>query len=193
MKKTITRYIIPILAVFALAGIDQLVKLWTILNIELHQSIVIWDGVFELSHIRNEGMAWGMLQNQQILFITLTPLALLLFGYFYCRTPFRKRFIPIRIAEVLIAGGAIGNLIDRIWRGDVLFKGNVVDMFYFKLIDFPVFNVADSYITIACVMLVVLVLFFYKDDEFNLMFGLGRRAKEPAVTPTKESDDAENN
>ena len=74
-----------------------------------------------------------------------------------------------------------------------MFKGNVVDMFYFKLIDFPVFNVADSYITIACVMLVVLVLFFYKDDEFNLMFGLGRRAKEPAATPTKESDDAENN
>ncbi|MBR4965718.1 MAG: signal peptidase II, partial [Lachnospiraceae bacterium] len=120
--------------------------------------------------------------------------ALFAFAYFYFRTPFTKRFVPIRIAELLLAGGAIGNLIDRMFRGEALFKGNVVDMFYIKLIDFPVFNVADSYITIACVLLVVLVLFYYKDDEFNQMFGLPRKStKETDLTNGKEeNEDAEN-
>ncbi len=194
MKKIFMRYILPLLAIFALAGFDQLVKFWTIENIELHEHIAIWEGVFELTHIRNEGMAWGLLQNQQILFIALTPVALFVFAYFYFRAPFTKRFIPIRIAELLLAGGAIGNLVDRIFRGEVLFKGNVVDMFYVKLINFPVFNVADSYITIACVLLVVLVLFYYKDDEFNQMFGLPKKSvKEKSLTAEKEEkEDAEN-
>lgn len=189
MKKILTNYVLPVVAVALLAGIDQLVKFWTVKNIELYNNIVIWDGVFELTHIRNEGMAWGLLQNQQILFITLTPIALFVFAFFYCRTPFRKRFIPIRIAEILLAGGAIGNLIDRIWRGEELFKGNVVDMFYFKLIDFPVFNVADSYITIACVLLVVLVLFVYRDEEFNLMFGLRRKAEKQIAEKPAEVEE----
>ncbi len=194
MKKILMCYLLPVMAVLALAGIDQLVKFWTIENIELYHNIVIWDGVFELTHIRNEGMAWGLLQNQQLLFIILTPIALFVFGFFYCRTPFTKRFIPIRITEILIAGGALGNLIDRMFRGKELFKGNVVDMFYFKLIDFPVFNVADSYITIACVLLVALVVFYYNDDEFNLMFGLFKKKKtmvstEPVETEVKENDE----
>ena len=194
MKKILMRYILPLLSIILLAGFDQLVKFWTIKYIELYDKIVIWEGVFELTHIRNEGMAWGLLQNQQILFIVLTPVALFAFAYFYFRTPFTKRFVPIRIAELLLAGGAIGNLIDRMFRGEALFKGNVVDMFYIKLIDFPVFNVADSYITIACVLLVVLVLFYYKDDEFNQMFGLPRKStKETDLTNGKEEkEDAEN-
>lgn len=194
MKKIVMKYILPLIAILALAGFDQLVKFWTIKYIELHDKIVIWEGVFELTHIRNEGMAWGLLQNQQILFIALTPVALLAFAYFYFRTPFTGRFIPIRIAELLLAGGAIGNLVDRMFRGEALFKGNVVDMFYVKLIDFPVFNVADSYITIACVLLVVLVLFYYKDDEFNQMFGLPKKSvKEKPLTEEKEEkEDAEN-
>ena len=188
------RYILPLLAILALAGFDQLLKFWTIENIELHEHIVIWEGVFELTHIRNEGMAWGLLQNQQILFIALTPVALLVFAYFYFRAPFTKRFIPIRIAELLLAGGAIGNLIDRIFRGEVLFKGNVVDMFYVKLINFPVFNVADSYITIACFLLVFLVVFIYNDEEFNRMFGLfKKKVKEKSLTEKKEEkENAEN-
>lgn len=193
MKKITMKYILPLLSIILLAGFDQLVKFWTIKNIELHDRIVIWDGVFELTHIRNEGMAWGLLQNQQILFIVLTPIALLVFAYFFYKAPFTKRFMPIHIAELLLAGGAIGNLIDRMFRGEALFKGNVVDMFYVKLINFPVFNVADSYITIACVMLVVFVLFYYKEDEFNLMFPLPFAKKKEQVAEGRETnEDAEN-
>lgn len=187
MKQVLCRYVLPLLAVLGLAGIDQWVKYLTIKHIDFSESIVIWDGVFELVHVRNEGMAWGLLQNQQLLFILLTPIVLLVFGYFYMRTPFTKRFIPIRIMEVLLMGGAIGNLIDRIFRGEELFHGNVVDMLYFSLIDFPVFNVADSFITIACVLLVVLVVFVYKEDEFNSMFPIFKGKKKDSKKDSEET------
>lgn len=192
MKKNLLYFVLPVLAVLALAGMDQLVKMWVIENIELYDSIIIWDGVFELTHIHNEGMAWGLFQNKQVFFIILTPIALLLFGYFYCRTPFTRRFIPIRIAEVMLAGGAIGNLIDRVFRGEELFHGKVIDMFYVSAIRFPVFNVADCYITVACVILIALVLFYYKDSEFNEMFGFKKIVKEtdvPAEVQTEENDE----
>ena len=60
--------------------------------------------------------------------------------------------------------GAIGNLIDRICQN------YVVDFFYFKLIDFPIFNVADIYVTVAAIMFIVLCLFYYKEEDFELLF-----------------------
>ena len=62
--------------------------------------------------------------------------------------------------------GAIGNLIDRI------VNGYVVDFLYFKLIDFPVFNVADCYVTIACALLIIFCVFVINDKEFNAIFSL---------------------
>ena len=69
MKKNLLYFVLPVLAVLALAGMDQLVKMWVIENIELYDSIIIWDGVFELTHIHNEGMAWGLFQNKQVFFM----------------------------------------------------------------------------------------------------------------------------
>ena len=66
----------------------------------------------------------------------------------------------------LLIAGAIGNLIDRI------VNGYVVDFLYFKLIDFPVFNVADCYVTIACALLIIFCVFVINDKEFNAIFSL---------------------
>ena len=63
-----------------------------------------------------------------------------------------------------IAAGAAGNLIDRVSQG------YVVDFLYFKLIDFPIFNVADCYVTVATAILMVLFLWYYKDEEFEMLF-----------------------
>ena len=60
--------------------------------------------------------------------------------------------------------GAFGNLIDRV------FRGYVVDFFYFKWIDFPVFNVADIYVTLSAIALIIVVLFYYKEEDFSLIF-----------------------
>ena len=62
---------------------------------------------------------------------------------------------------VVLLSGAVGNMVDRV------FRGYVIDFFYFKLINYPVFNVADCYVVIAAVVAVILVLFVYQDDDFG--------------------------
>ena len=75
-----------------------------------------------------------------------------------------KKLLPLRICAVFIFSGAIGNFIDR------LKLGYVVDFFYFKLIDFPVFNVADIYVTVAAFAMIILGLFYYKEEDYNKIF-----------------------
>ena len=73
--------------------------------------------------------------------------------------PVNKRFLILRILILLIAAGAVGNFIDRIRQG------YVVDFFYFKLINFPIFNVADIYVSVGMVILALLIFFYYKDED----------------------------
>ena len=75
-----------------------------------------------------------------------------------------RKYLPLRICAVLIVGGAFGNCIDRIRLN------YVVDFFYFKLIDFPIFNVADIYVTVAAFLLVILILVYYKEEDLERIF-----------------------
>ena len=144
MKKVFLRYILPVLGVIAVVLLDQWTKYLTVTKIA-DERIVLWENVFELVYVKNNGMAWGMFQNMQWLFVVITPIVLGLITWFYLKMPYEKKFIPMRVLTVMLTGGAIGNLLDRMFRGEFC-KGHVVDMFYFKAIDFPVFNVADSLI-----------------------------------------------
>lgn len=170
MKKVIMCYILPFLAVLGIVGLDQWVKQWTVANLSVGERIPLIEGVFEYTFVKNEGMAWGLFQNMQWLFVVVTPIVLGIMLYFYIVVPKEKRYIPALAAEIMLFGGAIGNLLDRMFRGEQFSQGYVVDMFYVKLIDFPVFNVADCFISISFIMLVILVLFIYKEDDFDKMF-----------------------
>ena len=75
-----------------------------------------------------------------------------------------KKFLPLRICAVLIMAGAYGNCIDRIRYG------YVVDFFYFKLIDFPIFNVADIYVTVSVAAVIILLFFYYKEEDLDRVF-----------------------
>ena len=68
--------------------------------------------------------------------------------------------MPLRLCLVFLSAGALGNMIDRILHRFV------IDFIYFKIINFPIFNVADIYVTVSIAVLVVLILFYYKDQEF---------------------------
>lgn len=70
-----------------------------------------------------------------------------------------KKYMPLRICSILLIAGAVGNLIDRVRLN------YVIDFFYFKLIDFPIFNVADCYVVVACIIFAFLILFYYKEDS----------------------------
>lgn len=173
MKKVFMRYILPVLGVIAVVLLDQWTKYLTVTKIA-DERIVLWENVFELVYVKNNGMAWGMFQNMQWLFVVITPIVLGLITWFYLKMPYEKKFVPMRVLTVMLTGGAIGNLLDRMFRGEFC-KGHVVDMFYFKAIDFPVFNVADSFICVSFALLAILVIFKYSDDDFDRMFHLGKK------------------
>lgn len=71
----------------------------------------------------------------------------------------QKSICLLRICSILLIAGAVGNLIDRVRLN------YVIDFFYFKLIDFPIFNVADCYVVVACIIFAFLILFYYKEDS----------------------------
>ena len=87
----------------------------------------------------------------------------MLIAFYYNRLPGGRRYTLMRVVAVLLAAGALGNLIDR------MRYSYVVDFLYFKLIDFPVFNVADCYVTVGAVLLAVLILFVYKEEELGFL------------------------
>lgn len=155
--------LIGILAAIILIALDQWTKHLAVLRLKGQSPIVLWDGVFELHYLENRGAAFGILQGQKAVFLVCTLLILILIVFFYNRLPAGKRFFMMRLVAVFLAAGAVGNLIDR------MRYSYVVDFLYFKLIDFPVFNVADCYVTVGAVLLAVLILFVYKEEELGFL------------------------
>lgn len=138
---------------------DQLTKWIAVQTLGNGQNIILIPGVLELTFVQNRGAAFGILQNAQIFFFLITAAALLAIGFVLLRLPANVRYKPVRICLLMICAGAVGNFIDR------LVLSYVRDFIYFSLIDFPVFNVADIYITCATFAMVLLMLFYYRDEE----------------------------
>lgn len=155
--------LLDVLFFILLVILDQITKNLAVVYLKDKPAYVIWDGVFELHYLENSGAAFGMLQNQKILFVTIAAVILVIIGYVLFKLPRNKHFAMLEMLLVLIASGAVGNMIDRVQFN------YVVDFFYFKLIDFPIFNVADIYVSVSCVLLAILVIFFYKDDDFDFL------------------------
>ena len=152
-------YLTAVLCCAAAVLLDQITKHLAVVHLKQQREIVLIPGVFELRYLENRGAAFGLFQNRQIFFVCAAVVIFFLIGFFYGKIPGGRRNLPMRICAVLICAGAVGNLIDRIRYQ------YVVDFFYFSLIDFPIFNVADCYAVIACILFAYLILFFYKEEE----------------------------
>ncbi len=157
-------YILVSIFVFLGVILDQITKYLAVLYLKDQPPYVVWNGVFELSYLENRGAAFGMLQNWHLFFIICTVLILAAVIWFFLRVPMTARFLPLRFCAVLITAGAVGNLIDR------MRLNYVVDFFSFVFIDFPIFNVADIYVTVSVFLLVLLILFYYKEEELAQIF-----------------------
>ena len=163
-KKKIKIYIIPILCIGLLVALDQITKFIVRTSFALYESHPLIKNVFHLTYIQNTGIAWGMFKNGRTIFLILTILVLFICACFYAKIPENKRFTPIRVCLVFLVSGAIGNMIDRISLH------YVVDFFDFRLINFPVFNVADIYVTLSMIVLILLCAFYYHDHEIDALF-----------------------
>ncbi len=152
--------------------LDQATKLAAVSALKDGGPFVLIPGVFQLQYLENRGAAFGLLQNARIFFLAVTLIALAAVIYVLVRMPLKRKYIVLRFLMVLIAAGAVGNMIDRV------FLGYVRDFLYFSLIDFPIFNVADIYVTCATILLILLLLFYYKEeDDFAFLSPGGKKGK----------------
>ena len=154
--KRITHYIMALVSIVVLVLLDQITKHLVVLHLKDRSAYVLIKDVFQLEYLENRGAAFGVLQNQRIFFYISVLLITIAVIWFYHKVPIEPKYLPLRICAVLILSGAFGNCIDRIRLN------YVVDFLYFKLINFPIFNVADIYVTVAAFLLVILILIYYK-------------------------------
>ena len=161
-KSRIIMLLIDVLIAAILLVFDQFTKHLAVVHLKGQAPYVLIDGVLELQYLENRGSAFGMLQNQKvfILFVGIVFLAVLLF--FLLKLPEQKKFRIVHILLAVIIAGGIGNMIDR-FRLDY-----VVDFISFVLINYPIFNVADIYVTMTFIVLVLLIFFYYKDEDFSI-------------------------
>lgn len=141
--------------------LDQWTKALAVSHLKGQKPVILIDRVFQLCYLENRGAAFGLFQDQRVAFLISTVLILAVMIYFYGKLSGDRRFLPLRICGICICAGAIGNMIDRIRLG------YVVDFFYFNLIDFPIFNVADIYVTCAVFALAALILWYYEEEDFE--------------------------
>jgi signal peptidase II len=129
--------------------VDQEVKGWVRRSISVGESLdgKPWPGVFEITHTENYGIAFGLLQGFGASVLPIAIAIAIFATYFSFRSP--KEPVSFHVALALLASGAVGNMLDR------AAFGKVTDMFRIRVIDFPVFNVADILITVAACMLIV--------------------------------------
>ena len=135
---------------------DQLSRLWVVQNIPLFNQIPVIPGLVHLTYVQNTGAAFSSFEGQQWLFAVI--FIVFTVAIFY---EFRKNTMKFSAFErwciAAVYGGGLGNMIDRVRLG------YVVDMIETKFITFPVFNVADCFITCGCILLMISLIFFNKE------------------------------
>ncbi len=154
--------LLGMLGVIAIFFIDRYSKIWAIGNLKSKKPIGIIDGVFELTYVENRGAAFGLLQNQRVLFAVITVVVVGFILLFYCKLENKKRFFALKATLVVLTGGILGNFYER------MLNGYVVDMFHFYWFEYPVFNVADICIVVSSLVLCALLIFYYDDKEINV-------------------------
>lgn len=139
--------------------LDQLTKWLAVIFLEGEASFPLWQDVFHLTFVKNPGAAFGMLSNNRWVFMITSTVAIVAVLYYLIRYRPKNKWLVWALS--MIVGGGIGNMIDRV------LLGYVVDFFDFTLINFAVFNVADSFVCVGAAILVVYMLLDIIHDVKN--------------------------
>lgn len=179
-KRKIIVLFIDLVMMVIFTFLDQFTKYLAVIHLKGKPSIPIIKDVLVLQYLENKGAAFGMLQNQKIFFLFIEVLILLVIAFVLLRIPAHKRYTWMNIVLVFVASGAIGNMIDRV------VQDYVVDFVYISLIDFPIFNLADIYVTWATAVFIILVLFYYKEEDFAFLSIKQKMQRTPNYTEETE-------
>lgn len=150
-----------ILIFLGLIALDQITKLLAIAHLKGQADIVIIKNWLKLTYVENSGAAWGMFQNATI-FFTIITIVIVFAITFYLLKYSNSIDMFTKIPLVIIMAGAIGNLIDRIKLGYVV---DFISSPLGGLYNFPVFNFADMYISLAAIFLIIYIYFFEGKNE----------------------------
>lgn len=143
--------------------LDQFIKYRIVEQLKPVKRHVLIQGWLELRYQENAGGAWGILQNQIFFFVFVTSIILLVVVYLMIKMPGERKYNVFHIALMFLSAGALGNMTDRIQRG------YVIDYIYLSKIHFPVFNLADIYVTGSSLLLLILFVFIYKEDDLSFL------------------------
>lgn len=150
-------YALYLLTVIVLVSADQFTKFLITANFK--EKIVLVKDFFYINYVKNYGAGFSILQNQKYFLIAISLIAVVIIGYLLVTA--KKKESLNKICYLLIIGGSIGNLIDRLSLGYVI---DFLDFFIFGY-DFPVFNLADCYITVGCFLLIISILLESKNAK----------------------------
>ena len=142
---------------------DRLAKLAAAGVIREKGVISLIPGVLSLTYVENTGAAFGLFAGGTMVLFVLTAILLILLVFAYIRL-LDSDYLFLRVLTVFAVSGGIGNMFDR------LLYGYVIDMIWFTPINFPVFNLADCYITVCAFLLIILLFTRYKDEDFSWIF-----------------------
>lgn len=162
MKK-IYYIILDFLMLILFVAADQITKYYAVIKLKNQPAYNLIDGILEFNYLENKGAAFGMLQNQKVFFVFVALIFIGVIAFVVVRIPLEKKYRSLHLLLVMISAGAIGNLIDRL-RYDY-----VVDFIYLVFINFPIFNVADILVTVSTIILIIQILFVYKENDFNFL------------------------
>ena len=151
------KLIIDLFIILAIFGFDQLSKSYIAQRFELGESITIINNFFNITYVRNDGAGFSILKGQMTLFYVISVIALVIMAYYL----YKEKTLLGRIALLFLIGGTLGNFYDRL-----LYK-SVVDFLDFIIFgyDYPVFNIADTFLTIGVVLLIISVLMENKNAK----------------------------
>ena len=148
-----------IFLIFGLVAIDQLSKFLATIYLKPIHSTEIIRNFLDFTYVLNDGAAFGMLRGARWFFIILTIAILGIIVYYYRKIPKGLAYSWLKFSLLLVSAGAIGNFIDRVRAGVV------VDFLHVRFIDFPIFNIADIYVSIGGCLMFILLVFFIKDEK----------------------------
>ena len=162
-KNKIGLLAVDMIIIAVLVFTDQITKIWAVGRLKGNEGIELIKGVLKFYYLPygNTGAAFGILSGHRVLFLCIAIVVISLIIFALLKIPATGRYRLLRIMLILIAAGGVGNMIDRFRLS------YVIDFIYFYLINFPIFNVADCYVTVATIVTALLILVKYKDDDIK--------------------------
>lgn len=165
-------FVFELIAVLFLVSLDLITKQMAVKYLS-SGNIDIIPKVFSLTLLEggNSGAAFGLFQGGFWIFTVVTVLVIFAVIFVLKKMVFQKKYLPAHVTLVLILAGALGNFADRTITMIKYGHSYVIDFLYFELINFPIFNIADCYVTISAIGMLLFVVFYYKDEDFDIMLG----------------------